>query len=521
MNKKIALLILLSGCLLPMKAAGNGSPFQLMDGGKPFLMLSGELHNSTSSSLEYLAPIWEKLKTMHLNSVIASISWEQFEPQEGVYDYTIIDGIIRQAAENNMKIAVIWFATWKNGDSSYAPLWVKEDTKRFFRVKNREGRLLRIISPLCREARDADAKAFAALMARIKKIDTHKNVIVMQAENEIGVFQDIDYSEEAQKQFRENVPEKLINYLRENENNTGNPILARWQENGKKTNGNWTQIFGENPDAKEFFMAWQYALYTQEVAKRGKEQHNIPVYLNAWLVQFRDGQPDYPRGGPVSKVIDIYKTAAPGIDWYSPDIYLPNYREICAMYHRPDNPLFIPESTRDAGRAFYAFAEHDAICFAPFGIEDGYNDPEFIAAYGVLDELLPLIAQYQGSGKMHAFYREKNETNTALTMGRYKIDIVYEGENTPAYGLLIQTGDDEFTFAGIGARLHLSAVEPGQIADIATVREEEYENGKQITGRWLNGDETGAHNFIRLAGREGKIKTPGIYQVKMYTFPSR
>jgi hypothetical protein len=188
------------------------------------------------------------------------------------------------------------------------------------------------------------------------------------------------------------------------------------------------------------------------------------------------------------------------------------------MYHRNDNPLFIPESTCDAGRAFYALAEHDALCFAPFGVEDGYCNPEFIASYSVLSELLPLIASYQGSGKMRGFYREKDETNTVLIMGRYKIDIVYEGNNTPAYGLLIQTGDDDFIFAGIGARLHFTALEPDRIADIATVKEGRYENERWINKRWLNGDETGAHNFVRLIGREGKVKTPGIYQVKLYTF---
>jgi beta-galactosidase GanA len=517
MIKRICFFMLLSACLFSLKASGKDA-YRLQVDGKPFLMLSGELHNSTSSSLEYLSPVWEKLKTMHLNSVIASISWEQFEPQEGVYDYSIIDGIIRQAEENEMRVAIIWFATWKNGDSSYAPLWVKQDTERFFRVKNREGRSVRIISPLCRAACQADAKAFAALMTRIREVDKTERVIVIQAENEVGVFQDMDYSEEAQKQFRTAVPETLIRFLQKHESSLENEIKARWQENGKKKQGAWTEVFGDNADAKEFFMAWQYAVYIQEIVRQGKKCHEIPVYVNAWLVQFRDQQPDYPRGGPVSKVMDIYKAAAPDIDWYSPDIYLPNYREICAMYHRDDNPLFIPESTREGGRAFYALAEHDALCFAPFGIEDGYSDPEFIASYAVLDELLPLIASYQGSGKMRGFYREKNETNTFLTMGRYKIDIVYEGDNTPSYGLLIQTGEDDFIFAGIGARLHFSAIEAAQIADIATVQEGGYENGNWMPGRWLNGDETGAHNFVRLTGREGKVKTPGIYHVKLYTF---
>jgi hypothetical protein len=355
-------------------------------------------------------------------------------------------------------------------------------------------------------------------MKRIKEKDTHKMVILMQAENEIGVFHDFDYSSEAQKQFGQAVPQSLLSYLKIHESSLENELKSRWIENGRKSGGKWTDVFGDNADAKEFFMAWQYANYVQDIVKQGKAQYNIPVYVNAWLVQFRDGQPDYPRGGPVSKVMDIYKAAAPAIDWYSPDIYLPNYREICKMYRRDDNPLFIPESTREAGRAFYAFGELDALCFAPFGVEDGIGDPEFIAAYSVLDELLPLITHYQGSGKMQAFYREKGETYTVVDIGKYKINIYYDGEDSPAYGLIIQTGEDDFIFAGIGARMHVAALEPDKRADIATVLEVKYENGKASAGRWLNGDETISHNRVHLFGRPEKVLTPSVYQVKLYTY---
>jgi hypothetical protein len=490
--------------------------YQLLVDGQPFVMLSGELHNSTSSSLDYLAPVWQKLKAMHLNSVIASISWEQFEPQEGIYDYSLIDGIIHQAEENGLKVALIWFASWKNGDSSYAPLWVKQDTRRFFRAKSKEGKLLRIVSPLCNAARKADAKAFAALMKRIGERDKNKMIILMQVENEIGVFLDFDYGEEAGKQYRQEVPQVLLSYLKENESLLSTELKNRWIENGRKEKGNWRTVFGDNPDSKEFFMAWQYTAYVQEISKQGKAEHNIPMYVNAWLEQYRDGQPDYPRGGPVAKVMDIYKAGAPAIDWISPDIYLPEFREICVQYHRADNPLFIPESIRETGRAFYALAEHDALCFAPFGIEDGYADPEFIAGYAVLHELLPTIIQYQGSGKMRAFYKQKTENHTAVEFNDYKVIIYYEGENTPAYGLIIQIADDEFLCAGIGARLHFFAQNNKLTTDIATVWEGKYENTLWKTTCWLNGDETGVHNFLRLWGREGAVKTPGIYRVKLY-----
>lgn len=523
---------------------------RLMVDGKPFIMLSGELHNSTSSTLEYLEPMMMKMKAMNLNSVIASISWEQFEPKEGTYDYTLIDGIINQAEKYNLKVCVIWFATWKNGQSTYAPEWVEKDTQRFFRIKEKNGSNTNIISPFCERAMFADAKAFAALMKRIKEVDKNKMVIVMQPENEVGCFQDIDHGKEAQDQYKKAVPAAFLSYVKKNESTLMKELKNRWVENGKKTKGSWIEVFGDNPDSKEFFMAWQYATYIQEVVRQGKQEYTIPMYVNAWLVQFEGQLPgDYPCGGPVSKVMDVYKAAAPSIDWCSPDIYLATYKEVCAMYLRNDNPLFIPETIRDAGRVFYAFAELNAMCVAPFGIEDGASDMQLISGYKVLNELLPVIIQYQGTGKMRGYLKQKGEKGTSFTMGNYIVNINYQGNEDPSYGLVIQTGPDEFILSGMRSSVWFSATDPQQKTGIAYTWEGGYTNGTWKTLRWLNGDEASADGFgmygrksyyattltqagelppqpiegmEQKAGTEVKeIIEPGIYRVKLYTIPKK
>jgi len=553
---KIFLLnILTATFLLGQQAASlqkDGDLYRLMVDGKPFIMLSGELHNSTSSSLEYLLPKWELLKNMNLNSVIASISWEQFEPQEGVYDYTLIDGIIHEAEKTNMKVALIWFASWKNGISTYAPLWVKSDTKRFYRIKNKNGDAVDVISPTCTAARDADAKAYAALMAHIKQADKNKMVIVMQVENEMGCFQDIDYSEQAQKLFDQQVPAPLLAYMTRNEASLMAELKDPWVKAGKKTAGTWREVFGDTPDAREFFMAWQYAAYVQEVARKGKEQYALPTYVNAWLKQ-NPTQPagQYPCGGPVSRVMDIYKAAAPALDRCAPDIYLPDFREVCSMYQRADNPLFIPESTRDIGRAFYAIAECNTLCFSPFGIEDAGKDLEFIGAYGVLKNLLPTIIQYQGTGKMRGFMRENDEIHSSIRMGDYEFQLTYEKDGR-SYGLIIQTGPDDFLIAGDGTRIRVNAMDKNRYADVGNCREVRYANGEWITLRWLNGDEGMSYGF-KVYGRnvayaytesqnrgdiapqpvEGvnsvftsktelkQVKEPGVYVVRLYSYPKQ
>ena len=285
---------------------------RLMVDGKPFLMLAGELHNSTSSAPEYFAEAINNAVTMNVNTVIASVAWEQFEPQEGQYDYKYIDFILKNAREHNLKVVLIWFASWKNGESSYVPLWVKKDTNRFFRIKNKQGDLMSAISPFCEQAKVADGNAFVELMKYIKAKDTEKTIVMMQPENEVGAFSEMDYNKKSLQLYASPVPEQLIQYLKKNKNTLEKELKTAWEANGYKTNGTWAEVFGEsNFDAQNFFMSWQYATYINEISRRGKEIYNLPMYVNAWLVQFPTEQPGkYPNGGPVSRVMDIYKAGS-------------------------------------------------------------------------------------------------------------------------------------------------------------------------------------------------------------------
>ena len=485
----------------------EGNITRLYVDGKPFVMVAGELHNSTSSNLAYLAPIFPKLKEMGLNTAIASIAWEQFEPEEGKFDYSLIDGIIAQARENKLKLCIIWFASWKNGLSTYTPLWVKKDSKRFFKLKQSNGSTGEVISSFCKEAQIADAKAYVQLMKRIKEVDKEHTVVMMQAENEVGAFQDMDYNKQALDLFKSQVPETLIRYLQKNTNNLSPEMKSVWKKNGSKTKGTWSEIFAdEMKSAQNFFMTWQYATYINEICRLGKKELNLPMYVNAWLVQNPTELPGvYPNGGPVSRAMDIYKAAAPDIDFCAPDIYAPNYKEILAMYHRPDNPLFIPESTTEQARAFYAYAEHDAICFSPFGIEDAYTNLAYRQAISVINELMPTILKYQGTGKMHGFMRTKNSTRDTLTFGEDKVYVEYNKWDNTGYGLVIQTASDEYIIAGITARITFGKKDQSKVIRLGHVFEGKFEGEKWVTTRMLNGDETWQHDCVLVTGRKAVI----------------
>jgi len=200
--------------------------------------------------------------------------------------------------------------------------------------------------------------------------------------------------------------------------------------------------------------------------------------------------------------MDIYKAAAPDIDMLSPDIYLTNYKEVTAMYVRDDNPLLVPETRLIAGRGFYSFAEHDAIGFSPFGIEDGVNDFEFVQAYKVLNELQPLILKYQGTGKMRGILKENNEKEETIVMGDYTFKINYNGKKS--FGLIIQTNTDEFIMAGMGDMVTVSNVNPKIQGYIGLRWEGSIENDTWKTTRLLNGDEGGGVDRIRIKGRAHK-----------------
>ena len=170
----------------------QGAVTQLIVDGKPFLALAGELDNDAATGLEGLRPIWPELVKMNLNTVLPVAYWELVEPEEGKFDFALVDGLIQEARRHNLRLGLVWFASWKNGLSSYAPLWAKKDFKRFPRVQTKTGAGLEVFSPIegyGDATRDADARAFAALMRHIKEVDGQQHtVIMMQVENEVGVL---------------------------------------------------------------------------------------------------------------------------------------------------------------------------------------------------------------------------------------------------------------------------------------------------------------------------------------------
>ncbi|MDR7118371.1 DUF5597 domain-containing protein [Caulobacter sp. BE254] len=533
-----ASLLLVQGAAAGMpRLETQGSARRLAVDGKPMLVLGGELGNSSASSQAYMAKYWPKLKAMNLNTVLAPVSWELIEPKEGAYDFASVDGLLKDARAQDMRLVLLWFGAWKNSMSTYVPSWVKRDDVRFPRAKAANGVSQEILSAFSAETRDADARAYAALLAHLKVVDAQGTVLMVQVENEIGMLPVArEWGPAANAAWAAPVPPELLARLANGGETIEPELRALWQAHGSKTSGTWAQVFGDADAGQEVFTAWFYARYAEAVARAGKAAYPLPMYVNVALNRTGKAPGDYPSGGPLPHLIDVWKTGAPSIDLISPDIYFPNFSDLAGRYKRPDNALFIPEANNvgapeTPANAFYAIGQLDALGFSPFQVENA--DPKAEAAltqaYDVLRQLTPAILAAQGKGRMAGFKPRVLEDGTVQdqpvvqTLGDYTFTVGFLDPWTPKAdqktaahgGLIIQIGPEEYLIAGRGLVVTFAGARNGPaLAGIDRAVEGVFDaQGRWVPGRVLNGDQTHQGRHIRLA--------PDLFQiqrVKLYRY---
>jgi beta-galactosidase GanA len=524
----------------------RGQAVQLIVDGKPFLSRSGELRNSSATSREYMAPLWPQLAGMNINNVLAAVPWSMVERREGQFDFTMVDNLIEDARKNNQRLTLLWFGSWKNGLSHYTPEWVKKDVARFPRVLTKTGNV-EVVTPLSAAALEADSKAFAAFMRHIKQVDGLQHTVIMiQVENEVGLIGDHrDRSPAAEAAFRGQVPGELMAALAKLDRASLREALrTAWASSNFRTSGTWEQVFGSTPQAEEIFMAYHYARYLDRVAAAGKREYDLPMFVNAWIVQPQDKAPgDYPSGGPQAHNHDIWKAIARNIDIFTPDIYLPDFPGVAGQYARKGEPFFVPESTSGAAgaaNAFIAIGRFGSIGYSPFGAPRDEATGPFAAAYGVLRDIAPIVLEAQAKGTIAAVSLSGQTTTEEVTLGGYRIKATRGGGRGPAaaagpgvapapgYGLIINTGPDEFLMAGAGVTFTFAtATGESEVVGLADVEEGTYVDGVWKPGRNLSGDEIMiSYEQGTMAGQRqtgSGVKFQGanatLQKVRVYRFP--
>ena len=182
----------------------RGNATQLIVDGRPYLALAAELANSASSNLEYLDPYWSRLVASHVNTVLVAVSWELIEPEPGKFDFSLVDGVIRDARKHNLRLMLLWFGSWKNSTSTYAPPWIKKDTKQHPLLVDENGNNLNMMSVFYEANWKADANAYRALMRHVREVDgKDQTVLMMQVENEVGI----------RGTFRDHAPEAELSLI--------------------------------------------------------------------------------------------------------------------------------------------------------------------------------------------------------------------------------------------------------------------------------------------------------------------
>jgi hypothetical protein len=500
----------------------QGTAAQLIVDGKPFLVLSGELGNNSGTSLEYMKSVWPKLVEARINTVMTGVSWAQIEPEEGKFDFRIVDGLIQEARSHNLRFVPLWFASWKNSLSSYPPVWVKKDFERFPRAQTSGGRSIELLSPFSDANRDADARAFAALMRHIKEVDSQQHTVIMvQLENEVGMHGDSrDRSPAANAAFAGPVPKELMDYLQQHKDTLIPDFGKVWATNGFKTSGTWEEVFGQSKVTDGIFMAWQYARYIGRVAEAGKAECPVPMFVNAALYGIGNGPQPASGGRPWDLVMDVWKAGGPQIDMLSPDSYGDrDFVPFCVRFDQPGNPLFVPENmggVEGAARVLYILGRHNAIGWTVMGITDPklpHPDNDMIASFNLIIQMAPLISAHQGDGTMSAvLLRSPNDPPQKFQLGNYTMEASFYSRPKmtgvppppqpppPAAALFIATGPDEFYVAGVGVKVTFSPNTPGgpPFAGLASVEEGTFVDGHWVPGRSLAGDDSDEGQCLML-----------------------
>lgn len=382
-------------------------------------------------------------------------------------------------------------------------------------------------------------------MKHLREFDeSHSTVIMVQVENESGLLGDSrDGSEVAEQTFHEPVPEDLVDFLSSDWDQLHQDIKEQnltlfepRRKDSRTGRKDWEAVFGSSPRTDELFMAYHYALYVNEVAKAGKEQHSIPHYTNLWMnysggdsdndfpvVVGGGGMPgDYPSGGAVSNVMDVWMRFAPQLDFLSPDIYLNDYDRSCAKYRHRNQPLFIPEQRRDpygARRIWIAYGSYAAMGVAPFGVDT--VDPEespFTRHYGLLKSVSAIVleAQRLPSSSIGFCFDEIPDGASGSVPGRVKqtwgdfeitIDRCFVfGKPGPGAGMVINRGHGKFLLIGWGFQVSAkSLVQDSTFTGILKFEEkavDDEETGRLRTVRVLNGDETRSGEFAMMPNED-------------------
>ncbi len=492
------------------------------------LLLAGELGNSNASDPRTLQRLWPRLVELRLNTVLAPVYWELIEVEEGLFDFALLDELLRLARTHQQRLILLWFGAWKNSMSCYAPGWVKRDTDRFPRARLFDGTALEMLSPFAPENLAADCRAFTRLMAYLRKHDANERTVCMiQVENEVGMLEQVrDSCVDANHAFLQPVPDGFLRALQAR----GGALLQRMRAN-RGPDASWFDVFGDGTECEEIFQAYHYATFVNALAAAGKREHAIPMFVNAALNRPGAKPGQYPSAGPLPHLFDVWKVAAPMLDFLAPDIYFPDFEPWCNRYRCADNRLFVPEATNGADcavHALYAIGECQAIGFSPFAVESiDPADSMLPDCYRALRLFNDEIKTCRKTGAVRALLVTRSEPSLPLDLCGYRLncrhDFTWEwsgpgrlAEDWPKAGaMVLALRPDEFLVIGTGVIVTFAPLQASsERAGIDHIDELELESDRVVKRRRLNGDESHQGRHLRIPAQSFGVQSVRLYRYR-------
>lgn len=487
---------------MPQIVRVNGQPRLLVDG-QPFLMLGLQWDCESCFSRELMNPLFAPAAAMGANTVALPVYWREIEPTPDQFDFSMVDERLYQARANQLRVILLWFATWKNACTFYAPAYINEDSATYPKALDRVGQQTVSLCPSSEATWQRDRHALVALMEHLREVDDAHTVILFQVENEPGIVgSDRCYCSVCNERF---AAEK------------------------------WESTWGVH--AAEAFSAASIASYIDRLAEAAKKVYALPLYVNVALPAAVGGIPgQYFSGGAVPEMLSLFRQHAPHLDLIGPDPYRTSYRDFhrfCQIYSADDNPLYIAEhSSSPEGRAernvFYAIGQYGALGFDVWAIDASFPDrfaPPLVDpiggewakhaywlrdSYTAIGRAIHPIVEAQGTERIFTCIQEPAESSTGWAAQGCDVMVAYHDPEQAARGLLIQEQPDVFLLIGVGFTVQFRRPRPdGRPVPVVSAEWGRYEGNRWVMIRPVR------RESIETKGNPLFMLEPGVMRVTL------
>lgn len=163
---------------------------------KPYLLYGVQIRMDEAAEISKnyndLEMNFLKASEIGFRSVMLPLRWREFEREDGVFDYEMLDNYFLWANKYNLTIHLLWFGSNVCGKQKSIPAFILEDAVTYKRFENSD--FIDLSNDVLLEREKA---ALIRVMQRIFEKDTEQRTAILQIENEP------DYASGWQNQYRE------------------------------------------------------------------------------------------------------------------------------------------------------------------------------------------------------------------------------------------------------------------------------------------------------------------------------